>query len=200
MLSKALSRLGGSAARHPWQVIAAWLLAATLAVLAAAAFGGRTADTMTAPGLDSQRAAELIERAGTGQEGMTAQVVVTPVDSGVSFFDGGPARAALTRLQAEARQLPQVLDTSDPAGALGRGADAAVSAGLVSADGRIAVVRVQYPDQSRLSVDDLDALVDLGDRLRTEMPLRIEMGGDLFFAFSDTGGGTGELIGLLAAA
>jgi RND superfamily putative drug exporter len=200
MLSKALSRLGGSAARHPWRVIAAWLLAAVLAVLAATAFGGRTADTMTAPGLDSQRAAELIEQAGTGQEGMTAQVVVTPVDSGASFFGSGPARAALTRLQAEVRQLPHVLGTSDPAEALGRGADAAVRSGLVSADGRIAVVRVQYPDQSRLSADDLDALVELGDRLRNEMPLRIEMGGDLFFAFSGTGGGTGELIGLLAAA
>lgn len=78
MLSKALLRLGASAARRPWRVIAAWLIAATLAVLAAVAFGGRTADSMTAPGLDSRRAAELIERAGTGQEGMTAQLVVTP--------------------------------------------------------------------------------------------------------------------------
>lgn len=78
MLSKALLRLGGGAARRPWRVIAAWLVAAALAVLAAVALGGRTADTMTAPGLDSQRAAELIERAGTGQEGMTAHVVVTP--------------------------------------------------------------------------------------------------------------------------
>ncbi len=69
MLSKTLLRLGGAAARHPWRVIAAWLVAATLAVLAAIAFGGRTADSMTAPGLDSRRAAELIERASTGQEG-----------------------------------------------------------------------------------------------------------------------------------
>ncbi|GAA3349513.1 MMPL family transporter [Amorphoplanes nipponensis] len=200
MLTKALSRLGGSAARHPWRVIAAWLLAAVLAVLAATAFGGRTADTMTAPGLDSQRAAELIERAGTGQEGMTAQVVVTPTDSAATFFADGPARTALARLRDEVRRLPKVRDTSDPAEALDRGRDAAVGAGLVSADGRIAVVRVQYPDQSRLSADDLDALVDLGDRLRGELPLRVEMGGDLFFAFSGAGGGAGELIGLLAAA
>ena len=89
MLSKALLRLGASAARHPWRVIAAWLIAATLAVLAAVAIGGRTADSMTAPGLDSRRAAELIERAGTGQEGMTAQVVVTPLDDGATFFDDG---------------------------------------------------------------------------------------------------------------
>ncbi|MEV5975149.1 MMPL family transporter [Streptomyces sp. NPDC051921] len=200
MLSKALLRLGASAARHPWRVIAAWLIAATLTVLAAVAFGGRTADSMTAPGLDSQQAAELIERAGTGQEGMTAQVVVTPLDNGATFFDDGGARSALTRLQTEVKRLPHVLGTSDPAEALTAGREAAVRGGLVSADGRIAVVRVQYPDQSRLSADDLDALVGLGDRLRAELPLRIEMGGNLFYAFSDPDGGTSELIGILAAA
>ncbi|WP_328442143.1 MMPL family transporter [Streptomyces sp. NBC_00444] len=200
MLSKALFRLGASAARHPWRVIAAWLIAATLAVLAAVAFGGRTADSLTAPGLDSQRAAELIERAGTGQEGMTAQVVVTPLDGGGTFFDDDGARTALTRLRAEVKGLPHVLGTSDPAGALDAGGDTAVRGGLVSADGRIAVVRVQYPDQSRLSAEDLDALVDLGDRLRAELPLRIEMGGNLFYAFSGSDGGASELIGLLAAA
>ena len=200
MLSKALLRLGASAARHPWRVIAAWLIAATLAVLAAVAFGGRTADSMTAPGLDSQRAAELIERAGTGQEGMTAQVVVTPLDDGATFFDDDGARTALTRLETEVKRLPHVLGTSDPAGALDTGGDTAVRGGLVSADGRIAVVRVQYPDQSRLSAEDLDALVALGDRLRAELPLRVEMGGSLFYAFSDPDGGVSELIGLLAAA
>lgn len=200
MLSKALLRLGASAACHPWRVIAAWLVAATLAVLAAVAFGGRTADSMTAPGLDSGRAAELIERAGTGQEGMTAQVVVTPLDDGATFLDDDGARTALTRLRAEVKRLPHVLGTSDPAGAVDAGRDTAVRGGLVSADGRIAVVRVQYPDQSRLSAEDLDALVDLGDRLRAELPLRIEMGGNLFYAFSDPDGGVSELIGLLAAA
>ncbi|MEU0989082.1 MMPL family transporter [Streptomyces sp. NPDC005953] len=200
MLSKALLRLGVNAARHPWRVIAAWLIAGTLAVLAAIAFGGRTADSMTAPGLDSQKAAKLIERAGTGQEGMTAQVVVTPLDGGATFFDHGTARTALTRLQAEVKRLPHVLGTSDPAGALNAGGETAVRGGLVSADGRIAVVRVQYPDQSRLSGEDLDALVDLGDRLRAELPLRIEMGGNLFFAFSEADGGASELIGILAAA
>ncbi|WP_318210223.1 MMPL family transporter [Streptomyces sp. SJL17-1] len=200
MLSKALLRLGASAARHPWRVIAAWLVAATLAVLAAIAFGGRNADSMTAPGLDSQRAAELIERTGTGQEGMTAQVVVTPLDGAATFFDHDSARTALTRLRAEVKRLPHVLGTSDPAGALDAGGDTAVRGGLVSADGRIAVVRVQYPDQSRLSAEDLDALVDLGDRLRAELPLRIEMGGSLFYAFSDPDGGASELIGLVAAA
>ncbi|MFD8317171.1 MMPL family transporter [Kitasatospora purpeofusca] len=200
MLSKALLRLGTGAARRPWRVIAAWLVAATLAVLAAVAFGGRNADSMTAPGLDSRRATQLIERAGTGQEGMTAQVVVTPLDGAATFFDDDGARTALARLQTEVRRLPHVLGTSDPAGALDTGGDTTVREGLVSADGRIAVVRVQYPDQDRLSAEDLDALVDLGGRLRAELPLRVEMGGSLFYAFSDPDGGASELIGLLAAA
>ncbi|MEU9944553.1 MMPL family transporter [Streptomyces lavendulae] len=200
MLSKALLRLGAGAARHPWRVIAAWLVAATLAVLAAVAFGGRTADSMTAPGLDSQQAAELIGRAGTGQEGMTAQLVVTPLGEGATFFGDDSARTALTRLRTEVERLPHVLGASDPAGALGAGGDTAVRGGLVSADGRIAVVRVQYPEQSRLSAGDLDALVGLGDRLRAELPLRVEMGGNLFYAFSNPDGGVSELIGLLAAA
>ncbi|MFD9066395.1 MMPL family transporter [Kitasatospora purpeofusca] len=200
MLSKALLRLGTGAARRPRRVIAAWLVAATLAVLAAVAFGGRNADSMTAPGLDSRRAAQLIERAGTGQEGMTAQVVVTPLDGAATFFDDDGARTALARLQTEVRRLPHVLGTSDPAGALDTGGDTTVREGLVSADGRIAVVRVQYPDQDRLSAEDLDALVDLGGRLRAELPLRVEMGGSLFYAFSDPDGGVSELIGLLAAA
>jgi len=39
MLSKALSRMGTGAARHPWRVIAAWLLAAIAAVAATAEAG-----------------------------------------------------------------------------------------------------------------------------------------------------------------
>lgn len=184
MLSKALSRLGTGAARHPWRVIAAWLLVALAALVAAVAFGGPTADAITAPGLDSQKAAQLLQRTGTGQQGVTAQVVVTPIDTGGTFLDDGAPRTALTRLQAQIRSLPHVLGTSD----------------LVSVDGRIAVVRVQYPDQDQLSAKDLHALVALGDRLRGELPLRIEMGGDLFYRFSGGSSSGRELIGILAAA
>ncbi|BBH67763.1 membrane protein [Actinoplanes sp. OR16] len=189
MLARTLFRLGAGAARRPWRVIALWLLTAAIAVVAAAASGGKTADSMTAPGLDSGYAAELLERAGTGQQGMTAQVVVTPDEAGATFLANGVARTALVRLQTEVRALPHVLSTSD-----------AEAGGLISADGRIAVIRVQYPEQSELSGADLDALVELGDRMRGELPLRIEMGGDLFYAFSDAGAGIGELVGLLAAA
>jgi len=200
MLSQALRRTGTSAARRPWRVIAVWLAVVALAVGAAAAAGGTTADAMSVPGLDSQRAEDLLGRTAAGRAGITAQVVVTPADGAATFFDAGPARAGLARLRAGITALPHVLGTSDPVAALAGGRDAAVRGGFVSPDGRVAVLRVQYPLQSQLSAADLHALVGLGDRLRAQEPLRIEMGGDLFFAFAGTEGSVGELVGLLAAA
>ena len=200
MLSEALSRSGGHAARRPWPVLAVWLLAAVLAVGAAAAFGGRTTDSLSAPGLDSQRAAELLRAAGSDRGGITAQVVATPADPAAGFFDSAEARAGLARLQAAVTALPRVLGTNDLTGDLAAGRDAAVRSGLVSADGRVAVLRVQYPDQAELTAGDLHALVDLGDRLRADLPVRLEMGGDLFTAFAEPGAGPAELVGLLLAA
>jgi RND superfamily putative drug exporter len=200
MMWQTLSRLGGSAARHPWRVITLWLLVAGLAVGAAAAAGGKTVDSLSAPGLDSDRAAALLASAGSDQAGLTAQVVVTPRDADSTFFDAGPERAALGRLQDDVAALPRVLSTNDPAGTLAGGREAAVRSGFVSPDGRVAVLRVQYPDQAELSGADLKALVAVGDRQPADSPLRVEMGGDLFFAFADDGGSVGELVGIVVAA
>jgi RND superfamily putative drug exporter len=146
-------------------VITVWLLVAGFAVGGAAALGGRTTDSMAVPGLDSQRAADLLQKAGSDQAGMTAHVVAAPQDGATTFFDSGSARTALAQLQTEIGSLPRVLRTSDPAGALAAGRDAAVRSGVVSPDGRVAVLRVQYPDQAELSVQDLNALVAVGGRL-----------------------------------
>ena len=200
MLWQTLSRLGGTAARHPWRVITLWLLAAGLALGAAGVAGGRTTDAMSVPGLDSQQAAELLHQAGSDRAGITAQVVLTPKDGTTTFFDSGPAQAQLARLEAGITALPRVLGTNDPAGRLTAGREAAIRSGAVSADGRVAVLRVQYPDQSQLSTDDLNALLALKDALPVDSPLRVEMGGELFFAFSDQGGSPGELVGILVAA
>ena len=200
MMWQTLARLGGSAARHPWRVITMWLVVAGLAVGAAAALGGKTMDSLSAPGLDSTRAEELLRSAGSDQAGLTAQVVVTPQDAATTFFEPGPARTALARLRTDVASLPHVLSTNDPAGALATGRDAAIRSGFVSPDGRVAVVRVQYPDQAQLSPDDLHALVAVRAGLPVDSPLRLEMGGDLFQAFADDAGSAGELVGILVAA
>ena len=72
--------------------------------------------------------------------------------------------------------------------------------GVVSADGRVALIRLQYPLVDELSAEDLSNLKAFGAEAAAGSPLRIEMGGDLYFAFEQPQPGLGELIGLLVAA
>jgi putative drug exporter of the RND superfamily len=200
MMSRALYRLGHVSACRPWVVLGAWLAMAVLVVGAAGSFGHKLEDSFRVPGLDSQQANDLLAAAGTGQAGVTAQIVVTPRDGTATFFDSGPARAALAEVQSGAAALPHLLSASDPAGALRAGPEAARASGVVSPDGRVALVTLQYPPQEQLAAQDLADLKALGDRLRAGTPLRIEMGGGLFFAFEESSANLGEIVGLLAAA
>jgi putative drug exporter of the RND superfamily len=198
MMSQSLYRMGHLSARRPWVVIGTWLMLAVFVVGAASAFGHKLEDSFRVEGLDSQKANDLIAAAGTGQEGLTAQVVVTPRDDAATFFDSAPARAALAKVQSDAAALPRVLSTSDPSGPLAAGPDEARDSGVVSPDGRVALVRVQYPTLEALTAADLVNLKGL--RAEADSAVRVEMGGDLFFAFEAPPAGIGEAIGLLAAA
>jgi putative drug exporter of the RND superfamily len=176
-------------------------LVLTLVVVGASStFGQRLKDSLQVPGLDSQQASELMAAAGAGDDGLTAQVVVTPLAADATFFDSAEARSALAQLQAGAAALPHVLTTTDPAGALAAGPQVAVQRGVVSADGRVALIRLQYPLVDELSPEDLSNLKAFGADAAAGSPLRIEMGGDLYFAFEQAQPGLGELIGLLVAA
>jgi len=202
MISQGLYRLGRFSARRPWAVIGAWIVLAIIVVGSSSAFGHAYEDSFRVPGLDSQRANDLIASAGTGQAGVSAQVVVTPADSTATFSDDARAAAALAGLQTRLSTLPHVLSVSDPAGAVTVGADVATRDGLVSPDGRVAVVRVQYSTIDQLSAADLTALKAVVADIRADSgsPLRVEAGGDLFFAFEQSPANVGELVGLLAAA
>ena len=200
MMSQSLYRLGRLSARRPWLVIGSWLVLTLVVVGASSTFGQRLKDSLQVPGLDSQHASELMAAAGAGDDGLTAQVVVTPLAADATFFDSAEARSALAQLQAGAAALPHVLRTTDPAGALAAGPQVAVQRGVVSADGRVALIRLQYPLVDELSPEDLSNLKAFGADAAAGSPLRIEMGGDLYFAFEQAQPGLGELIGLLVAA
>ena len=200
-MSRALYVIGGFAARRPFVMIAAWLVAAALVVVTASAFGQRLSDTFTAPGLDSQKATDLLSSAGSDRAGLTAQVVVAPRDADVTFRSSAAARAALARLDESIAGLPHVLGTTDPAGGLGSsaGIDRRLP-GEVSPNGRVAIIRVQYPEIESLSAADRTNLEELVAESRTGSALQIEAGGDLFAAFESGETNVGEMIGLLVAA
>jgi putative drug exporter of the RND superfamily len=198
-MSHALYRLGRAAARKPWRVIGLWLILAT-AVVATSGIAGRALDdSIAVPGLDSQQATELLTRAGADDAGLTAYVVATPRRTESSLFDDANARDELAGLHRRLAALPNVLDVTDPGTALAAGRDAAIGSGSVSADGRVALLRLQYPVREALSVEDLNRLEAAVADARAGSALSIELGGDLSFAFAQPETGTSELVGLIAA-
>jgi RND superfamily putative drug exporter len=182
-MSSALYRLGRLAARRPYATVGAWLAVAVLVVAASAGFGKKLEDTFDVPGTDSAHARAVLSAAGSARAGLTAQIVVTPRVSGATLRDAPGASAALAELQAGAAAMPHVLDARR----------------AVSPDGRVAVIRVQYPVIEELSVADLARLKALTAGQRLGSPLQIELNGDLFYAFEDSGVGISEAIGLIAA-
>ena len=85
-MSHALYRLGRLAARRPWTVIGSWLVVSVLVLGASSAFGEKLEDSFGAPGLDSQKATDLLSDAGSERAGLTAQVVLTPRDRGTALL------------------------------------------------------------------------------------------------------------------
>jgi RND superfamily putative drug exporter len=173
-MSSALYRLGRLAARRPLVTVGAWLAVAVLVVAASAGFGRDLEDSNDVPGTDSAQARAALTAAGSERAGITAQIVV----AGSGLND-----AALDDLQAGAAALPHVLDVRRE----------------LSPDGRVALLRVQYPVVEKLRLADLERLKAFAAEQRSRSGLQIELGGDLFFAFEDAGPGVSELIGLIAA-
>ena len=183
-MSHGLYRLGRFAARRPWMVIGAWMVIAIAVIGASGVFGRDLEDSFAVPGLDSQDAVDLLTAAGADQAGLTAQVVTTPIEEGLTFSESADARAELAEIQAGLATLSHVLAVSEP---------------TISPDDTIALIRVQYPVLEELSIDDLESLKDFGAEAQEGSPLQIELNGDLFFAFEEPETGVGEMIGIVAA-
>ena len=188
-MSRRLHWLGGLAARRPLTTIACWLLLAVAVIGASAAFGGELDDSFGVPGSDSDRAIALLDRGGDERAGLTAQVVLTP-SSGTPFSESPAAREAAQQVRDRLSALPNVLSASRPAEG-------------ISGDGRVALVRLQYPVLAQLDAMDLERLKASLVAARAGEPgksLQIEAGGELFFAFEEPESGVGELAGVAVAA
>ena len=183
-MSRLLYRWGRWSATRPWIAIGAWVLLSVLVVAGSAGFGKQLDDSLAAPGTDSQAAADLLAGADSGAGGLTAYVVATPSQNSATFVNSRQARIDLDRLESALGGLPKVLGTSEE----------------VSPDGRVAMLRVQYPEIGELAVSDLAALKAVLAESRASSSLRLEAGGDLYFSFEQPPANVGEVLGLVVAA
>lgn len=183
-MSQRLYRMGRMAAAHPWRVIGAWMVIAAIVVASSAAFGKDLEDSFAVPGLDSKVALDLLADAQSTQAGVSARVVATPLDSAGSFAEDGAALVALEELAVHFDELTNLVSTSAP---------------IISENGRVAMLNLQYEVLEELSPATLEEFKEAVAAARIDSPLQVEMGGELFFAFEEGETGTGEMIGLAAA-
>jgi RND superfamily putative drug exporter len=198
-MSHLLYRWGRWAARRPWVAIGVWLVLAVSITAASATVGHALDDTMSTPGSDSQAAADLLAGADTGAGGLTAYVVATPLAAGDTFFTSTEARAELAGLEQSLTGLTDLVGATDPAGVLATDQQAAVDAQMVSPDGRVALVRLQYPPIDQTDKSSLAALKAALTDARQGSSLQLEAGGDLYFTFEEAPMSAYEAIGIVAA-
>ncbi|NUP44839.1 MAG: MMPL family transporter [Streptomyces sp.] len=183
-----LYRLGRLAFRRRWYVALMWV-----AVLAAVGLGAMKApaaadEEFSMPGIESQKAYDLLgERfPGTTAEGATARVVfVAPDGQKVTASDN---RAAVEKAVAELGDGTQVADVADP-----------FRAKAVSKDGSTAYATVTYKVKSADVTDASRSALDKAADQAREAGLTVEAGGSAM----DSGGGPGgvaEIIGISVAA
>ncbi|MFG1863319.1 MMPL family transporter [Microbispora bryophytorum] len=174
-----LYRLGRFSFRRRGRVAAVWLLLLVVLGLAAAAFHGPTGDKFAMPGTESQRALDALAKEFPQASGATGTIVVAAPQG--RKLDP----AAVAPVVKEAAGIPGVVAAMDP-----------FKSGAVSADGRYALVQVQFADALKdVTEAQREAYTKAGSSVAG---LRVEHGGEVLNAAPEVGGSEG--IGVVIAA
>ena len=131
-MSALLFRLGRNCARHPVRVIGTWLLFAVAAVALRGAAGGEFNDSFRVPGVESQRAADVLTQRFPSQAGRSARIVLH-VDDG--RLDDAAHRSAVNNARRQLSRSHAVATVTDPY---------AAQSAAISTDGRTAYLDVAY--------------------------------------------------------
>ena len=126
---------------------------------------------------------------------MTAQVVATPLADGITFFDSQEALEDLAEIEARVADLDNVVGISEPSEDVGAGPEVAAASGAVSPDGRIALIRVQYPVIEALDATDLREPQGLTVDLARARPCRSRWVATCSLRSRKPETGVGEVIG-----
>jgi putative drug exporter of the RND superfamily len=179
-----LYRLGRGAVRRRRLTLLIWAVVALGVIAVAQAGGGETSDRFDIPGVESQRALDILEDEFPAAAGTSAQLVFAVEDAPGTLSDPAAARAVDAAL-AEVASQPDV---------------GSVGELQLARDGRIAYADVQY-DRSSEDIGDgaYERLEATAVATNRSGDVRMELGGDLpTEAAQDVPEGQ-EVVGLLVA-
>ncbi|WP_312678173.1 MMPL family transporter [Microbacterium sp.] len=172
-MSTLLYSLGRWSYRHPWRVLVSWLLLLALAGGGAALFMKGTDNSFSIPGTEAQEGIALLDRTFPQASGTSAQLVVVAPEG--DTVDAEPVSGVIGDAVTELGDLDGVIAVTNPF-------DEMVS-GMVSDDGRAAIIRLQFDGQATdVPADTVTALEGIAADVREAMPAgsQVAIGGDLF--------------------
>ncbi|MFF5307534.1 MMPL family transporter [Streptomyces sp. NPDC013161] len=183
-----LYRLGRTAFRWRWFVTLLWVAVLGAVGFAAAKAPAAPDDGFTMPGIESQRAFDLLEQRfpGTAADGANARIVfVAPNGEKVTATEN---RAAIEKLVTEAADGSQVASAVDPFAAQAVSKDASTAYSTVT-------FKVTADDLTDAAKTHLERAIDTAKKAG----LTVEVGGDAL-ATQPAAGGSAEAIGIAIAA
>ncbi|MFF9803235.1 MMPL family transporter, partial [Streptomyces rochei] len=183
-----LYHVGRLAFRWRWFVTLLWIAALAAVGVAAAKAPAAASDGFTMPGIESQKAFDLLEERfpGSAADGASARIVfVAPNGEKVTATEN---RAAIEKLVDEAADSSQVATAVDPFQAKAVSKDATTAYATVS-------FKVPAADLTDASKKHLESAIDVA----RDAGLTIEVGGDAL-ATQPSAGGSAEAIGIAIAA
>ncbi|WP_406124777.1 MMPL family transporter [Streptomyces sp. NBC_00989] len=183
-----LYRLGRVAFRWRWFVTLLWVAVLGAVGFAAAKAPAAPDDGFTMPGIESQRAFDLLEQRfpGTAADGASARIVfVAPNGEKVTATEN---KAAIEKLVTEAADGSQVASAVDPFAAQAVSEDASTAYSTVT-------FKVKADDLTGAAKTHLERAIDTAQKAG----LTVEVGGDAL-ATQPAAGGSAEAIGIAIAA
>ena len=149
-MSEFLFRLGHRTASHPYRALGVWLLIAVAVFSIHSSFGGEVTNDFRVPGVEAQRAQDLLKERFPTQSGSSGQVVFHVAEG---RLDEPSRRAQIAAVLDRLRGGGHVTLVSDPYDPSGP---------TVSPDGRTAFTSVQYDKQTleRANYDQAAAAVE----------------------------------------
>jgi len=173
--------------RHRRLVLGVWLLVAVLAITLAVASGGKTDNTFTVPGTESQQAADLLRAKLPALGGGQTQLVFATTQGNAKVTD--PVhRAAIETSIADLRKVPGVATVSDP-----------FVARTVSPNDEVALSSIQYTAQATDVTDATFDGVSAGVVPARNAGVQVEYSGTAYPGWRTTPSELPELIGLIVA-
>jgi RND superfamily putative drug exporter len=177
-----LYRLGRLSFRHPWRVVAVWLILMIGVLGGGLALGGKTNDSFAIPGTESQNAIDTLAAVFPSTAGASAELIVQ-VPAGQKVTEA-PYKSTIAELVTKAAAVPGVDSASSPFGKYASDA--------VSSNKRAAIIAVQFKDQESnvkpSSLTDLEKLSPIAKAA----DMKIGYGGTVFqdnsFSISPTEG------------